>query len=156
MLLKSLFSRKKSIDAGPKLRRLMDLTMPNRPVCNDNRGDNRYNRTIPALMCPWMDQKPVVNEASFGISQDFSDNGLRVILFHPPLCDRYLVSFLLKPDDTPEYFHFISEIRDVRTFAGEMKSVGLLVTELADDNLLSAVSRATIESQLLEQLSDEQ
>ena len=82
--------------------------------------------------------------------------GLRVIFFHPPICDRYLVSFMLTPDSTPEYFHFISEVREVRTFAGDMKSVGLLVTELADDNLLSAVCRATIESQLLEQLSDEQ
>lgn len=106
-------------------------------------------------MCPWVDEKPSVDETTFGVTQDFSDSGLRLIVLTPPQHDQYLVSFLLTPDDAPEYFHFICGIRDERKFAPGMKSIGLLVTELADDKVLSNASRAKLEGLLLEQLSIE-
>lgn len=145
MLLKSLFARKRKIDAGPKLRRIMDMTVPNRPVCNETRSENRYNRSLPALILPWVKDEPVLKSPEIGILQDISDSGLSLIFLNAPTHPTYLLSFLLVNDEMPELFHFIGEVRAVRKFAPGMSTVGFVITGCADVADFSVVTRASFE-----------
>ena len=152
MLLNSLFTRKKQLDASPKLRRIMDMTMPNRPVCDDSRSDSRYNRSLPALVIPMDGDVPVLSEGSIGIIQNLSDRGLNVLLDSPTQSKRYLVSLVLENDDTTEVFHFNCEVRNENKFAGTMASVGLLVAGCADVANLPSAVRAVLEATVFDEL----
>lgn len=152
MLLRSLFERKRKIDAGPRLRRLMDMTVPNRPVCNETRGENRYNRSLPALVLPWVKDAPVLAEPSVGILQDISDSGLSLIFTEKPKHENYLLGFCLIQDDAPEFFFFIANVRTIRRFAPGLTSVGCAVTSCADISELKVETRVTVESLVHEYL----
>lgn len=140
-MLGSIFSKRKSIDPGPMLRRLMDLTLPNRPVPNDKRIDLRFNRTLPVVVTPWCKGMPITEDSRLGISQDLSDRGLRIIFLCEPTCDQYLITFMLVEDGAPESFHFVTEVRNIKPFTVGAFSVGLFATDLADERTFPAESR---------------
>lgn len=152
MLLNSFFVRKKQIDASPKLRRIMDMTVPNRPVSNETRGDNRYNRSLPALVCPWDGRAPKVDEHTVGIVQDLSDRGMSVLFQNAPTYKQYLVTLFLSNEEGAEIFQFICDVRDARKFAANWVSVGFLVTSCADLASLPVAVRANLDALVHEQL----
>ncbi len=152
MLLRSLFARKKQIDASPKLRRIMDMTVPNRPVSNETRGDNRYNRSLPALVCPWDGRSPRVDAHVVGVVQDLSDGGMSVLFQDAPKHKEYLVTLFLSNEEGAEIFQFICEVRDARKFAGNWVLVGFLVTSCADLANIPVADRATLDALAHEQL----
>ena len=99
-VLKQLFSfstRNKSIDSQRCIRRLIDLTIPNNGARRSTkRFEDRHNRSIPALLCPWKDGEPIVSEAVFVMSKDFADRGIGLILNHPFIATDVVVGFSLQ------------------------------------------------------------
>ncbi len=152
MLLKSLFERKRKIDAGPKLRRMMDITVPNRPVCNETRSENRYNRSLPALVVPWVKDSPLLSEPSAAILQDISDSGLSLIFTEVPKYENYLIAFCLKQEGTPEFFFFIASAKTIRKFGPGLTAVGCAVSSCADISELKVETRIIVESLVHEYL----
>lgn len=110
-MLNGLFSfsaRNKSIDSQRYIRRLIDLTIPNNDrKRSTNRFENRYNRPIPALLCPWKDGEPIVSEALFVVTKDIADRGIGFILNQPCAATDVVIGFALQGiehDELPCFF----------------------------------------------------
>lgn len=81
------------------LNRITDLTNPNvPPLDGEFRAENRSNRSIPVLLVPWQDERPLVDEATTALTKDFSDRGLALVLHQPLHVERVVVGFLLSRD----------------------------------------------------------
>ncbi|MCS7239155.1 MAG: hypothetical protein NZ899_12935 [Thermoguttaceae bacterium] len=66
------------------LRRLLDVTCPTLPPLEgERRREERIQRVIPVLIIPWEKDGPVVDEAGFGLTKDFGDCSVAVILPQP-------------------------------------------------------------------------
>jgi hypothetical protein len=77
----SFSARKKDVDSQRYIRRLIDLTTPNHAGPERmERYENRNNRSIPALLCPWEHKAPIVSKAIVAITKDLSDRGIGLIL----------------------------------------------------------------------------
>jgi hypothetical protein len=77
----SFSARKKNVDFQRYIRRLIDRTSPNRAGsgCME-RYENRHNRIIPALLCPWEHKAPIVSKAVVVLTKDFADRGIGLVL----------------------------------------------------------------------------
>ena len=129
-LFDSIRVRKKWVEAGAKVRRLMDLTMARDSVANELRVDDRYKRTLPVLVTPWRGEETNNMDSHIGITRDMSDNGARVFYFREPQEGEVLLSFVLRREkDTLECFHFLSEVRNSKPFAPDIYTVGLSIKE---------------------------
>ena len=113
------FSRKpKIVEALPYIRRICDLSTPNHGVFRDDRSERRYNRTLPAILCPWHRDSPVIDQCTTAITKDLCDGGLSLIVrnqFQPD--EDYVVGLWLPNDDMPEPWFF-------RTVARSHTSIG--------------------------------
>ena len=63
------FLRKKTVDLKPYIRRLCDVTTPNLPVLDNSREEDRFNRSLPVIICPWADDKPVIDQLTVAITR---------------------------------------------------------------------------------------
>jgi hypothetical protein len=88
-------TRKKERDGLERcVRRLRDLTIPNYGSEElGARRSTRHNRVIPTLLCPFEDQRPLIDEHTFAITRDFSDNGVSLVLSQPARIDQVLLGF---------------------------------------------------------------
>ena len=123
----SFTSRKKQVDLAPHVRRIIDLTTPNRPTANDQRFELRYNRTMPVLMHPW-NGRPDLEKTSIGITRDLSDRGLGLIAIAELKEPQYVVS--LWPRELDEPYHFICWLRDFRALSLGMWNAGFQFEDL--------------------------
>ncbi len=74
-------ARNDAVEVGRHLSRLSDLTIPNDPGTSKlDRFENRNNRSLPALLCPWEKGKPIVSKAMLVITKDVADRGVGLIL----------------------------------------------------------------------------
>src|SRR3990172_8483421 len=90
----SFSARKTRVDLQRYVRRLIDLTIPNRPgSTNVERYENRHNRVIPALLCPWEGNAPIVSRAVTAITKDLADRGVGLILADPFDATEVVVGF---------------------------------------------------------------
>src|SRR5262245_56452505 len=88
--------RKKSTHVQSRIRRLLDLTVPNIPKGKQHgRFEDRGNRVIPALLCPWETQGPITNQSAFVLTKDFSSEGVGVLLAQPFRATDVVISFWL-------------------------------------------------------------
>jgi hypothetical protein len=77
-------SRKRMYEIRTFVRQFVDLTSPNMPPRGGEcRAEDRSNRAIPALLAPWEDGRPVVDESTYALTKDFSDRGLSLVLHQP-------------------------------------------------------------------------
>ena len=58
-----------------------------------DRFENRHNRIIPALLCPWEQNTPIVSKAVVAITKDFSDRGVGLILSNTFDAQNVVVGF---------------------------------------------------------------
>lgn len=66
------------------LRRLLDVTCPSLPPLEgERRREERIQRVVPVLIIPWEKDGPVVDEAGFGLTKDFGDCSVSVVLPQP-------------------------------------------------------------------------
>ncbi len=77
----SLGRRRKTVELASYVRRIVDVTTPNLSTQADvYRQGNRYNRTFPVLVAGWSDKCEVSLPITFGLTKDFSDNGMSIIV----------------------------------------------------------------------------
>lgn len=123
------------VDATPKIRRLVDLTTPNRPVLDDSRESRRYNRTIPVMIIEWVpDQGPSDEHLGIGFTSELSDTGIGLITRHRPKTAENVIAFYLPSDmDAPWYFRVI--LKTYKKQPGGFHKLGYNVVEYLNDRL---------------------
>ena len=146
----SLIARKKSNEAAAKLRRIIDLTTQFRTMDNDPRIHHRCDRTIPVLITPWRMSDMNGSESHFGISQDISDQGMRILFMKKPVDHQFLISFIVIESANPKAYHFLTEVQSCKNFCPDIFSVGLLASEFIDEKDLSIELRALLDVLVLE------
>jgi hypothetical protein len=130
----SFSSRKPSIDLCPYVRRICDLTTPNLPnVASVARSENRSNRAIPTLICPWENSKPVVDECSTCLTTDLSDRGARLVLPQPVHVEQVLLGYWIDEADMPDPWFFLGEVRRCQAAGGGFWNLGVELIELANN-----------------------
>ena len=66
------------------LRRVTDLTSPNRPPLDgESRAESRFNRTFPVVLALWEDDRPIPAHATIALTKDISDSGMCMAPFGP-------------------------------------------------------------------------
>jgi hypothetical protein len=79
------------------LRQLADLTSPNLPPLEGEfRSENRSNRALPALLAPWEEGGPVVDECTYALTKDLSDRGVALVLHQPFKAPQVVVGLWLE------------------------------------------------------------
>lgn len=97
--LESVNNKKTREELRSLLHRITDLTNPNLPPLDGEfRTESRSNRSIPVLVVPWEDDRPLVDETTTALTKDFSDRGLALILHQPFHVEQVVVGFLLSRD----------------------------------------------------------
>jgi hypothetical protein len=126
--------RKKAIDLNPYMRRLCDLTAPNIATLEQDRIENRYNRTLPVLLCPWIDEGPVVEQCTVVLTRDLSDRGVGLVVSDCPQTQRVVVAFWLSRQEMKEPWFFLGETHHAAPLGGGFWSLGVKLTEYANDD----------------------
>ena len=122
--------RRKQVDTAPFIRRIIDVTTPNRPMPDDQRFELRYNRTLPVLLHPWVNGKPVFGSTSIGFTRDLSDRGIGLIAISEPTAPQYVVSIWPHHEEIEEPYHFIATLCEARVHALGMWTTGFELDEL--------------------------
>jgi len=131
----SFATRKKVVDMQPFLRRICDLTAPNNAAANGlPRTENRYNRTIPALLCPWANHRPQTEHGIIVMTRDLSDRGVGVILTHPLDMSEGVIGFYLASDVMQEPWFFRSLVTRCEAMGGGFWLLGLELVEYMNEN----------------------
>jgi hypothetical protein len=84
-----------------RVARLINQSTPNVGAPHsDPRDGNRYNRSLPVMIVPWVDATPSVDETFFAVTKDLSARGLSIAVGH--VCDwpKYIVG-LRYPEHDP-------------------------------------------------------
>jgi hypothetical protein len=130
----SFSARKKSADSQRHIRRLVNLTIPNRagPNCVD-RCENRHNRSIPILLCPWEQNKPILSQAILAVSKDFGDRGVGIILRRGFDAEVAVVGFCHQEATGNEPWFFLGVRRTNVPIGGGFWLLGIELTEFLDE-----------------------
>lgn len=132
-------SRKKQVDVTPFIRRVIDLTTPNRPMPDDSRMELRYNRTMPVLLNPWRGKRAILDEVSIAFTRDLSDRGLGLIALTELRDSQYVITLWPRPDEFEEPLHLLATVQDLRPL-----STGLWVMGFAFDDVLNGENRGNV------------
>lgn len=110
------------------IRRLVDLTTPNRSMTEDVRKDRRYNRCIPVVIADW-DSKdgPNTDHVGLGFTTDLSDHGFGVLTQHRPKTPDNVIAFYL-PHDMTSPLYFVTVLTTYRKQPGGFHKLGYQVT----------------------------
>ncbi len=117
--------RRKQQEVWKCVRRILDSSAPHAPLEGEARAENRYNRCIPALLIPWEDEWLSLNEPIFGVTKDFSDNGVLFLSNHEFTAGPVLCGFW--PDDA---VFLLGEVRRTSPFGGGFWQSGVSLLEL--------------------------
>jgi hypothetical protein len=130
----SFTARKKTTDFQRLIRRIIDLTVPNKASSEKvSRHEDRYNRTIPALLCPWQDTAPVVHKCAKAITKDFSDRGLGLIMSQPFDATDVAIGFFLEKV-MPEPWFFLGTQQSNVAIGGDFWLLGIGLKEFMNDD----------------------
>ena len=131
----SFSARKKSAAAQRYIRRLVDLTIPNRAgLGNMERYENRHNRSIPTLLCPWEQNRPIVSKAIVAITKDFSGQGIGIVLSGAFDAKDIVVGFCLRKVAANEPLFFLGVRRTSVPIGGGFWQLGIEFTEFMNQN----------------------
>ena len=119
-------SNKDHVDVQGFVQRIANASTPNFPTPGSQvRVQNRYNRTLPVVLLPWEDERPIVDAPIFAITKDISDVGMALVL-PAPLTDGCLAcGFWL---DSAAYV--VGEVRQCVAFGGGFWQIGIEMTKL--------------------------
>ncbi len=123
------FGSKKEIqDALPVMRRIVDLTIPKKPVPDEIRIDRRFNSSLPCVLTPLVGAKPEFCDCLMGITQDISDRGISVITMETLSFEEYAIS--VWPTELEEPAHLSCILANSRRFAHGFWSTGFAIYQL--------------------------
>ncbi len=128
----SFANHKKIVDLYPYIRQICDLTTPNLATMFAGRSEDRFNRTIPTLLCPWEDDRPVVDECAICLTSDLADRGVRLVLTQPFRAETVAVGYWIDAEHMCEPWFFLGEVRRNQPIGGGFWAVGIELTEFAN------------------------
>ena len=123
---------KKTVDLYPYIRQICDLTTPNLATMVAGRSEDRFNRTIPTLLCPWENDRPVVDECAICLTSDLADRGIRLVLAQPFRAERVAVGYWIGSNQMREPWFFLGDVRRNQPIGGGFWAVGIELTEYAN------------------------
>ena len=128
--------RKKALDFQPYVRQLCDLTAPNLPRAEGEleRTENRYNRSVPTILGPWQDERPIMDECLIAITSDMSDHGFGLLLTQPFRAEKLVVGYWTSRKRMPRPWFFVGDLRRNRYIGGGFWKIGIQLTEFANTN----------------------
>lgn len=91
------------------------------------RSDNRYSRCLPALLVPCVDGHPVYDKAVYGVTKDFSDEGVALLSIHEVTAPHVICAFSV---DEPAFL--LGEVRQCRRFGGGFWHLGLRLCDIIE------------------------
>jgi hypothetical protein len=118
--------RKKLLEVWRSIRRLIDKYAPNQTVMG-GRKLPRCSRCVPALLASW--ENNTTGEPCWGITKDFSDNGLSLVLTKPFEQEKIVCGLWT---GNPVFLSGI--VRQVQPFGGGFWLAGVEFTELLANN----------------------
>lgn len=125
----SLEKRKKAVNVSAYMRRICDLSVPNRRGWeNQARLEDRYNRTFPTLLCPWNNGFPSAEEAEFAVTKDISDRGVSVVTVKP-IDGQLVVAFTLPKGEASDPWFFLGQTVRSAPIGGRHWVTGIELTE---------------------------
>lgn len=127
-------SSKVEVEVAPFIRRIVDLTTPDRPVAEDCRLDRRYNRTLPVVLCPALNGTPNLRESVMALTQDLCDRGIGLTTLEPIPEGEYYVSIWPNNSEQQEPVHFRCDARDSRQIAHGFWATGMQILEVMNAN----------------------
>lgn len=137
-------------DFRPYMRRIADLTIPNlAKVATEHRVENRYNRTFPALIWPWLDGQGVTAAGRRGFTKDISDYGVGLVVSQPIVTDEVLVAFCLERSIMEEPWFFLGSVTRNDDIGGGFWITGVEWLEYMNEHRLREVSELVEEAQSL-------
>jgi len=130
-------STKKSINLQGYIRRICNGTTPNNTHASENedgRSENRYNRTIPVLLCPWEVTEPRLEKLTTALTKDLCDRGVGLTLPHPFAADEIALGFNLGEPVMQEPWFFRAKLHRNTPLGGGFWLIGAELTEFLNDN----------------------
>jgi hypothetical protein len=127
-------ARKKNVDFQRYIRRLIDLTSPNRggSGCME-RYENRHNRIIPALLCPWEQNTPIVSKAVVVLTKDFADRGIGLVVSGAFDAEKVVVGFCHPAATANEPLFFLGARRTSDPIGGGYWLFGVELIEFMNE-----------------------
>ncbi|MEM7558058.1 MAG: hypothetical protein AAF394_02955 [Planctomycetota bacterium] len=138
------FGSKEIQDALPVLRRIVDATIPNKPVADDTRVERRFNRSLPCVLTPLIKSKLELADCLMAITQDISDRGLSLITMEELSYEEYVVS--IWPNELDEPAHLRCLLANSRRFAHGFWSTGFAIHQLMNQESRRQMQELTIVS----------
>jgi hypothetical protein len=136
----SFANHKKTVDVYPHIRLICDLTTPNLASMPAGRSEDRFNRTIPTLLCPWENDLPLVDECAICLTSDVADRGVRIVLTQPFRAETVAVGYWIGSDQMREPSFFLGEVRRNQPIGGGFWTVGVELTEFANTDHRDALA----------------
>jgi hypothetical protein len=125
-------SRQKSVAVQSRIRRLLDLTIPNfSDALHSDRAEDRHNRVLPALLCAWENERPAADSFTFVVTKDIASEGVGLLLPQPFRADEVLLGFCLPDDAMEEPWFFVGRPQSLRKLGGGFWTLGVQLTEYA-------------------------
>ena len=124
------FEPKKTTQVQSRIRRILDLTVPNlsRELFRD-RIEDRNGRVIPALLCPWKNDAPVVDQLALVLTRDFSSEGVGLVLRDPFFEGDVLLGFWLGAEIMEQPWFFLGTAQHLLEFGGGFWTLGVHLNE---------------------------
>jgi hypothetical protein len=91
----SFFGQKKQNEVRDCIQRILNRSKPTRQTVDEHRLEPRYCRSVAVVLVPW-DSEPLLEHASYGLVQDMSDFGARIIAQRPILVPHLLCCFAVE------------------------------------------------------------
>ena len=122
------------VDIYPYIRRICDLSTPNLPTTLSGRSEDRFNRAIPTLLCPWEKRNPSAAKSLICLTTDLADRGIGLIVSQPFLAKRVIVGYWLQSPEMPQPWFFRGEVRRTQPIGGGFWSIGVELTEFVNSD----------------------
>jgi len=119
----SFFGQKKQNKVRDSIQRILNRSKPTRKSAHEHRLEPRYCRSVAVVLVPW-DSEPLVDHASYGLVQDMSDYGARIIAQRPILVPQLLCCFAIEGAQLP-----LGSVRRAVPIGGGFWQCGIKFTE---------------------------
>jgi hypothetical protein len=130
----SFAKNKKTVSLFPYIRHICDATTPNLATTVGGRSENRFNRTIPTLICPWENDRLLMDECSVCLTSDLADRGVCLVLNQPFRAKHVVLGYWIGSDEMHEPWFFFGEVLRNQAIGGGFWSVGIELKEFANDD----------------------
>ncbi len=122
--------KKKGEDAAPFLRRIIDRSISTSSLHQDNRLENRYNRTFSLMFAPWCPKNgPDIENIGVGITKDLSDHGCSFLSLQEITGD-VVMTFLLDDEIASKILCFHGELRRERVLLKGLYEYGFEISSV--------------------------